>query len=128
MACLSRCSSTDDDPVIDFATPGARQTVRSASSARPTSLTMPERMIFPPFTLTVMRLASISALRKNALSISCLRLLGSDSGLDLNQVCDPFDASHSKHCDFYVFSLIVPFDGAFESNPPLLNAQTDLLP
>jgi hypothetical protein len=52
-----------------FVTPGIVQATRSASCRSAQDRTAPERMTSPPRVSTVMRLASISALRRNASSI-----------------------------------------------------------
>jgi hypothetical protein len=53
-------------------TPGANQAARSASSRSAQDRTVPLSITSPPLASTVTRLASTSALHRNASSIFCL--------------------------------------------------------
>ena len=70
-------------------TPGAAQAARAASSFSAHERTVPRRVTLPPSTSTVIRLASISALRRNAFSIFDLSSIGDTRGLTTIRLLTP---------------------------------------
>ena len=88
---------------------------------------MPSRVISPPLASTVMRFASISALRRNASSILRLISAGTVFGLTANQVADALDPFQPLYRFLCSLPLVVPLNLAFKRNPPLLNDYLDVL-
>src|SRR5712664_3155548 len=71
-------------------TPGAAQAARSASLLSAHERTLPRTVTLPPETSTVMRRASISALRLSASSIFILMSVGLTRGLTVIRLLTPF--------------------------------------
>ena len=91
---------------------------------------MPLRTTSPPCVSTVIRLASTSALRRNASSIFCLIStgFGSSRGWRRIKLLTPFTPLDPTHRPFRVVPLVIPLDLALEGHPAVLDNRFDVLP
>ena len=102
-----------------FVTPGAAHATCSASSRSTQDRTEPLSVTLPPLASTAMWLASITALRWKASSILRFTSAAATAGVIRRELLTPLNSFQPADSSCRPFLLEIPFNLAFERNPPV---------